>query len=96
MLNQADIALVFLGILVGVFVSAGFQILFGPHSPKKKKIASGSRQAEEGLPEEEDEWEDDENWEDEDENDADDQDEPEDDPLDRPINPQFAILKNLN
>ena len=41
-------------------------------------------------------WDEDEEWEDEDENDSDDQDEPEDDPLDRPINPQFAILKNLN
>ncbi len=46
--------------------------------------------------EEDEEWEDDEDWEDEDENDSDDQEEPEDDPLDKPINPQFAILNNLN
>jgi hypothetical protein len=46
--------------------------------------------------EEDEEWEDDEDWEDEDENDSNDQEEPEDDPLDKPINPQFAILKNLN
>jgi uncharacterized metal-binding protein YceD (DUF177 family) len=49
-----------------------------------------------------DDWDDDEDWEEdsdedwEDEDDSDDQDEPEDDPSDRPINPQFAILKNLN
>ena len=41
-------------------------------------------------------WNEDEDWEDEDENDSDNQEEPEDDPLDRPINPQFEILKNLN
>ena len=45
---------------------------------------------------EEDDWEEDEDEDWEDEEDSDEQDEPEDDPSDRPINPQFAILKNLN
>ncbi len=51
---------------------------------------------EEELDDDDEDWDEDEDWEDEDENDSDDQDEPEDYPLDRPINPQFAILKNLN